>query len=67
MKYIVELDKYEANILKDITGKAYKEAKENCKCKTGFDRDILEDSAFKLLLLSRKLDNIFQVAVEKIK
>ena len=62
MKYIVELDKYELNILKDIVKKDYKETKKNCKYKTGFDRDMLEDSAFKLLLLLGKLDNVVQVA-----
>ena len=58
MRYTIELDKYELNTLKNVIKKAYKEAKKDCEGKTGFDRDMLEDSAFKLLLLVGKLDNI---------
>lgn len=58
MKYTIELDKQELNTLKNVIKQAYKEAKKDCEGKTGFDRDMLEDSAFKLLLLAGKLDNI---------
>ena len=61
IRYTIELDKYELNTLKDIVKKAYKEAKKECEGITGFYRDILEDSAFKLLLLAGKLDNIVVV------
>ena len=57
-RYTIELDKYELKTLKNVIKKAYKEAKKDCEGKTGFDRDMLEDSAFKLLLLAGKLDNI---------
>ena len=59
MKYTIELNKHELSTLKNIVKKSYKEAKKECEGKTGFDRDVIEDSAFKLLLLAGKLDNIF--------
>ena len=58
MRYNIELDKYELATLKSLVKTEYKKLSDAIKNYNGFDRDVLEDSAFKLLLLAGKLDNI---------
>ena len=56
--YKLEIDKYELATLKALVKAEYKKLADTAKSYNGFDRDMLEDSAFKLLLLAGKLDNI---------
>ena len=58
MRYAVELDKYELSTLKSLVKAEYKKLSNAAKSYSGFDRDMLEDSKLKLLLLIGKLDNI---------
>ena len=64
MNYVVELDIYELNIIKNSIKEEYHKLQEkvNNRCLTDFQRDMLEDSKFKLLMLIGKLDNIITVA-----
>ena len=61
MNYSIELDKYELNILKSLAKEEYKNLSVKCEDSIGFDRDMLEDSKFKLLMLIGKLDNVIMV------
>ena len=56
--YKLEIDKYELATLKSLVKTEYKKVSDAAKSYNGFDRDIIEDSKFKLLLLVGKLDNI---------
>lgn len=56
--YNIEIDKYELAILKSLVKTEYKKLSDTAKNYNGFDRDMLEDSKFRLLLLVGKLDNI---------
>lgn len=64
MNYTIELDIHELNIIKDSVKKEYRalQEKANNRYLTDFQRDMLEDSKFKLLMLIGKLDNIITVA-----
>lgn len=64
MNYTIELDKYELATLKDLVKIEYMKLSTATKNYNGFERDILEDSKLKLLLLMGKLDNIIPVANE---
>ena len=59
--YNIEVDKYELAILKNLVKAEYKKLTDTAKNYNGFDRDMLEDSKFRLLLLAGKLDNIIVV------
>ena len=56
--YKLEIDKYELATLKSLVKTEYKKLTDAAKNYNGFDRDMLEDSKLKLLLLIGKLDNI---------
>ena len=56
--YKLEIDKYELATLKSLAKTEYKKLSDAAKGYNGFDRDMLEDSKFRLLLLIGKLDNI---------
>ena len=56
--YKLEIDKYELATLKALVKAEYKKLTDAAKNYNGFDRDMLEDSKLKLLLLAGKLDNI---------
>ena len=56
--YKLEIDKYELTTLKSLLKAEYKKLSDVMKNYSGFDRDMLEDSKFRLLLLIGKLDNI---------
>ena len=56
--YNIEVDKYKLAILKNLVKTEYKKISDTAKNYSGFDRDMLEDSNFRLLLLAGKLDNI---------
>lgn len=58
MNYTLQVDKYELATLKSLVKTEYKKVSDATKNYNGFDRDILEDSKFRLLLLIGKLDNI---------
>jgi hypothetical protein len=64
MRYTIEVDIHELNIIKDSVKKEYHELreKENNRYLTDFQRDMIENSKFKLLMLIGKLDNIIPVA-----
>lgn len=64
MKYTIELDICELNIIKDSIKNEYHKLQEkaNNRYLTDFQKDMIEDSKFKLLMLIRKLDNIILVA-----
>jgi hypothetical protein len=64
MRYTIEVDIHELNIIKDSVKKEYPELreKENNRYLTDFQRDMIKDSKFKLLMLIGKLDNIIPVA-----
>lgn len=61
MKHNIELDKYELATLKSLVKTEYKKLADIVKNYNGFDRDMLEDSKFKLLTLIRKLDNVISM------
>ena len=56
--YKIEIDKYELATLKSLVKAEYKKLADTAKSYNGFDRDMLEDSKFRLLLLAGKLNNI---------
>ena len=56
--YKLEIDKYELAILKSLVKTEYKKLSDTVKNYNGFDRDMLEDSKFRLLLLVGKLYDI---------
>ena len=56
--YNIKIDKYELATLKSLVKSEYKKLSDTVKSYDGFDRDMLEDSKFRLLLLIGKLDNI---------
>ena len=56
--YKIEIDKYELATLKSLVKTEYKKLTDAARSYNGFDRDILEDSKLKLLLLAGKLNNI---------
>ena len=56
--YNIEVDKYELATLKSLVKSEYKKLSDTAKSYNGFDRDMFEDSKFRLLLLMGKLDNI---------
>lgn len=58
MNYTLQVDKYELATLKSLVKTEYKKVSDAAKNYNGFDRDMLEDSKFRLLLLIGKLDNI---------
>lgn len=62
MNYTIELDEYELATLKSLAKTEYKKLADTAKNYNGFDRDMLEDSKFKLLMLIGKLDNIVTIA-----
>ena len=56
--YKLEIDKYELAILKNLVKTEYKKLSDTAKSYDDLDRDMLEDSKFRFLLLIGKLDNI---------
>lgn len=56
--YKLEIDKYELAILKKLVKTEYKKLSDTAKNYDDLDRDMLEDSKFRFLLLIGKLDNI---------
>lgn len=56
--YKLEIDKYELAILKKLVKAEYKKLSDVAESYDGFDRDLIEDSKFRILLLIGKLDNI---------
>lgn len=59
--YKLEIDKYELAILKNLVKTEYKKLSDTAKSYNDFDRDMLEDSKFRLLSLLGKLDNIITI------
>lgn len=59
--YKLEIDKYELATLKALVKAEYKKLTDTAKSYNGFDRDMLEDSKLRLLILAGKLDNIVVV------
>ena len=56
--YKLEIEKYELATLKSLVKTEYKKLCDTAKSYDGFDRDMLEDSKFRLLSLIGKLGNI---------
>ena len=56
--YKLQIDKYELATLKSLVKTEYNKLANAAENYSGVDRDMLEDSKFRLLLLAGKLDNI---------